>query len=117
MNHIDDDILIDLILNGDHKLFEKLVERHQSYAFTIALNVLKNKEDAEEAAHDSFLKAYKNLSKFNKEAKFSTWLYRIVFNTAVTYQRKKKVIKVDLTAVEHNYSQDEKSKVEASDQK
>jgi len=94
-----------------------LFRRHKSYAFTIALNVLKNREDAEEAAHDSFLKAFKSLSKFNRQAKFSTWLYRIVFNTAVTYQRRRKTVKVGLDVIQYSYSENEKSQVEVGDQK
>lgn len=59
--------------------------------FTIALKVLKNREDAEEIAQDAFLKAYNALGKFKRESKFSTWLYRIVYNTAISKARKKKI--------------------------
>lgn len=117
MNQIDDEILINQILQGEHLLFEKLVNKHKSYAFTIALNVLKNREDAEEAAHDSFLKAYKNLASFNRESKFSTWLYRIVFNTSITYQRKRKIKSEDLETIEYSYGAHDKFSLETNDQK
>ncbi|NJN41500.1 MAG: sigma-70 family RNA polymerase sigma factor [Flammeovirgaceae bacterium] len=83
--------VIDQVIKGDHDLYRVLVDRYKSYAFTIALKILKDKEEAEEAAQDAFIKAYKYLGKFDKRSKFSTWLYRIVFNTAVSYKRKMKV--------------------------
>lgn len=117
MKSIDDKILINQILAGNHLLFEKLVDRYKAYAFTIALNVLKNREDAEEVAHDSFLKAYKNLSSFNHQSKFSTWLYRIVFNTSITHQRKKKIKGESLQSIEYSYGEKTKSQLETDDQK
>lgn len=117
VNHTEDEILIDQILEGNHVLFEKLVNKHKSYVFTIALNILKNREDAEEAAHDSFLKAFKSLAKFNRQSKFSTWLYRIVFNTSITYQRKKKMASVDLSVVEYSHGESTKAQLEIDDQK
>ncbi|MEQ8927350.1 MAG: sigma-70 family RNA polymerase sigma factor [Fulvivirga sp.] len=88
MNHLSDDIIISRVLQGNNDAFGLLVDKYKSYCFTIAFNVVKNDEEAEEIAQESFIKAYKSLAKFNKEAKFSTWLYRIVFNTALTAQRK-----------------------------
>lgn len=88
---VDPDIpLIDRILAGEQQAFALLVDRHKSYAFTIALKILLNRPDAEEAAQDSFVKAYHHLADFNRQSKFSTWLYRIVFNTAITYKRKQR---------------------------
>ena len=84
MNHINDDIIIDRILEGDENQYKVLIDKYKNYAFTLALNVLNNREDAEEVAQDSFVKAFKNLKKFNRQAKFSTWFYRIVTNTAIT---------------------------------
>lgn len=80
--------LIDRILAGKQEPFARLVEHYKSYAFTIALKVLNNRPDAEEAAQDGFIKAFHYLKNFNRQARFSTWLYRIVFNTAVSYKRK-----------------------------
>ncbi|MDX1629529.1 MAG: sigma-70 family RNA polymerase sigma factor [Fulvivirga sp.] len=91
MSHTDPDkALIDQVIAGDKKAYNQLVIKYQRYAFTIALNILDNREDAEEAAHDAFIKAYKHLKKFNRTSKFSTWLYRIVFNTAISVKRKQK---------------------------
>jgi RNA polymerase sigma factor (sigma-70 family) len=82
--------LIDRILGGNREAYAKLVEHFSRYAFTIAMKVLNNRPDAEEAAQDAFIKAFHYLKSFNREARFSTWLYRIVFNTAVSYKRKNK---------------------------
>ena len=93
---IDDLQLIDRVLAGEQNVYAQLVERYRGYAFTIALKVLGVRPDAEEAAQDAFIKAYHNLAKFNREAKFSTWLYRIVFNTAVSLRRTRKVTFQDI---------------------
>lgn len=82
--------LIDRIIAGDEALYAKLVDKYKSFAFTIALKVVESRAEAEEIAQDGFIKAFHYLKKFNREAKFSTWLYRIVFNTAISYKRKNK---------------------------
>jgi RNA polymerase sigma factor (sigma-70 family) len=79
---------IDRIIAGDRQAYAELVDKHKSYAYTIAYKILQNRPEAEEAAQDSFIKAFHNLPGFNRQSKFSTWLYRIVFNTAITYKRK-----------------------------
>jgi RNA polymerase sigma factor (sigma-70 family) len=82
--------LIDRIVAGEEVLYATLVDKYKSYAYTIALKIVENKPEAEEVAQDGFIKAFQHLKKFNREAKFSTWLYRIVFNTAISYKRKTK---------------------------
>lgn len=84
--------LIDRILAGDEQLYAQLVDQYKSYAFTIAFKVTGNKADAEEVAQDAFIKAYQYLKGFRRGARFSTWLYRIVFNTAVSHKRKNKQV-------------------------
>jgi RNA polymerase sigma factor (sigma-70 family) len=83
--------LIDRILAGDERCYAELVDNYKRYAFTIALKVVGERPEAEEVAQDAFIKAYHYLKGFNRTARFSTWLYRIVFNTAISYKRKKKV--------------------------
>ncbi len=86
---VDNDLaLIDRILAGERDLFATLVDKYKRYCFSIAIKILQNRPEAEEAAQDAFIKAYHNLSGFNRESKFSTWLYRIAFNTAISYKRK-----------------------------
>ena len=112
-----EDKLIDCIINGDKAAYSQLVEKYKDYAFTLALNILHSREDAEEAAQDSFIKAYNNLKKFNRQSKFSTWLYRIVINTAITYKRKVKVVKEDLEIIKYSYGNLPANKAEIEDQK
>lgn len=88
--------LIDRILAGEDRLYAELVDKYKSYAYTIALKIVNNKPEAEEVAQDSFIKAYHYLKNFNRTAKFSTWLYRIVFNTAISHKRKSRVEMVDI---------------------
>ena len=83
-----DHVIINAVLRGDTMQYNELVLRHMDYAYSIALKIVHNAMDAEEIAHDAFLKAYKSLRKFNQKAKFTTWLYRIVFNTAISHTRK-----------------------------
>ncbi|MCG8390959.1 MAG: sigma-70 family RNA polymerase sigma factor [Cytophagales bacterium] len=96
MDHINDDIIVDRILGGEEELYKILIDKYKRFAFTLAYNILNNSEEAEEAAQDSFIKAFRALAKFNRQAKFSTWLYRIVSNTAITYGRRNKVKKEDI---------------------
>lgn len=63
--------------------FGELIDRYQDFAFTIAIRVLKVREEAEEVAQDSFIKAFDSLSSFRGESKFSTWLYRIVYHKSL----------------------------------
>lgn len=80
-----------MVLNGNQQAYALLVERYQNYVFTLALRMVKNREDAEEVAQDAFIKAYKYLANFRGESKFSTWLYTIVNNSGITFLRKKKL--------------------------
>jgi RNA polymerase sigma-70 factor (ECF subfamily) len=86
-----DNDIISLVLKGDHNAYGELVSRYQNYVFTLALRIVKNREDAEEVAQDSFIKAYKYLADFKGASKFSTWLYTIVNNTGISFLRKKKL--------------------------
>ncbi len=84
----EENALIDQVLGGKQEAYARLVDQYKSYAFTIALKILNNRPDAEEAAQDGFIKAFHYLKSFNRKARFSTWLYRIIFNTAISYKRK-----------------------------
>lgn len=104
---VDPDIpLITRILQGEQHLYAQLVNKHKSYAYSLALRVLDSKPDAEEAAQDAFVKAFRYLGGFNQEAKFSTWLYRIVFNTAISYKRKQRVKLQSIDTVHVGYTQE-----------
>ncbi|MDR0429700.1 MAG: RNA polymerase sigma factor [Tannerellaceae bacterium] len=79
---------IEKILAGDTQSFSCFVAKYQVMAFNIAYRVLENREEAEEVVQDSFVKAYRALPGFQFESKFSTWFYKIVYNTAITAQRR-----------------------------
>ncbi|CAN5372255.1 RNA polymerase sigma factor [soil metagenome] len=91
-----EDIILDKILQGDPVACRLIIDKYKIFAFNIALKITGNREDAEEITQDSFLKAFKSLSGFNRTSKFSTWLYRITFNMAVSKTRKKKVFFQDI---------------------
>jgi RNA polymerase sigma-70 factor (ECF subfamily) len=82
---------VDRVLQGEVNAFTPLVHRHQDLVFSICLRILNSREEAEEAAQDAFLNAYRALEKFRGQASFGTWLYRIAYNTAVSRTRKKRV--------------------------
>jgi RNA polymerase sigma factor (sigma-70 family) len=83
--------LIQQTLGGNQWAYTDLVKRHQRFVFTLALRFSKNREDAEEIAQDCFVKAYRSLASFQQQSKFSTWLYSIVYTTAMTTLRKKRI--------------------------
>ncbi len=87
-----EDILfyVDRVLEGNINAYSVIVEKHKNRVFNLAFRICCNREEAEEIAQDSFLKAYKALGGFKRNSSFSTWLYRIVYNTAVSYVRVKK---------------------------
>jgi len=91
MNYREDGFYIKKVLKGNLPSFAILVEKHKGMAYTLALRIAKNHEDAEEIAQDSFLKAYNSLGTFKEDAKFSTWLYKIIYNTAISRFRKKHI--------------------------
>jgi RNA polymerase sigma-70 factor (ECF subfamily) len=83
--------LISQVLEGDKQAYAQLIKRHQRFVFTLALRFSKSREDAEEIAQDCFIKAYRALHTFKQTSKFSTWLYRIVYTTSMTFLRKKRL--------------------------
>ncbi len=76
--------LIAEIQSGKIESFRILVERHKDRAFTLAVRLLKQRADAEEALQDAFLRAFQGLEDFRGDAKFNTWLYRILYNVCMT---------------------------------
>ncbi len=70
-------------MQGDTQAFGVLVERYQDFIYTITLRMVKNREEAEEVAQDSFIKAFESLASFRGESKFSSWLYSIAYRKAL----------------------------------
>jgi RNA polymerase sigma-70 factor (ECF subfamily) len=97
MKEQDDIFHVQRVLAGNTAAFAVLVDKHSDMAFTIANKIVRSREDAEEIAQDAFIKAYQSLRSFKGDSKFSTWLYRIVYNAAISHTRRKKqdVIQLD----------------------
>jgi RNA polymerase sigma-70 factor (ECF subfamily) len=100
MEKKEDIYYIKKVINGETNCFSYLVEKYKGVVFSIALKVLKNRDDAEEAAQESFIKAFRSLHTYQAKAKFSTWLYRIAYNTCISETRKKKTEDLPLDGVQ-----------------
>ena len=85
-----DQLYIDKVINGDASAFAYLVDNYKNMVFSLAYKMTKNKEEAEEVSKDTFIKAFKNLSNFKGDSKFSTWLYRICYHTTLDAIKKNK---------------------------
>lgn len=82
--------------------FEELVRKYQPRCKRFAMGMLSNREEAEEAVQDAFVRAYANIDKFRGDSKFSTWLYKILYNLCYTRLRYRKSF-VDISVVEDRY--------------
>lgn len=90
MSILEDQHYINLIIQGDHNSFTVLVNRYKNMIFSLALQMVKNREEAEEVSQDTFIKIYNSLSKFKGDSKFSTWSYKIAYNTCLDHLKKNK---------------------------
>jgi RNA polymerase sigma-70 factor, ECF subfamily len=84
-NHADynrhpDDVLVVLCQEGDNQAFAELMKRNQPTAIKLALSILHDRQDAEDEVQNAFWKAFQHINQFQRDAKFSTWLTRIVVN-------------------------------------
>ena len=88
--------LIRQILNGATERYAELVRLHQNTVFTMIVRIVGRSEEAEELTQDVFLKAYSNLHTFKQRSSFSTWLYRIAYNEAISQTRGRKITQLQL---------------------
>ncbi len=79
---------IDRTLKGDMGAFTVLVDRYKYMVYTLAMRMVKNKEEAEEIAQDTFLKVHKGLGNFKGDSKFSTWIYKVAYYCCLDYIKK-----------------------------
>lgn len=96
MAYKDDQIYLEQIRNGNTNAYAMLINKHKTMAFNVALRITRNREDAEEVIQDAFLKVYYSLKDFEGKSKFSTWLYKIVYNQAISKIRKKSIAQSDV---------------------
>ena len=88
MAFINDQHYINQIIEGNTNVFSVLVNQYKDLVFTLAYKMLKNKEEAEEVSQDTFIKIFNSLNKFKGESKFSTWIYKITYNTCLDKLKK-----------------------------
>ncbi len=101
MRELTDTEIIESVRKGNQSDFEILVDRYKDKAFSLLCGMLKDSMEAEEVLQDAFLKAFYGLNNFKQEAKFSTWFYRIVYNTALTrLSAKSRKIEKEMTSID-----------------
>ena len=76
--------------HGDMDAFEKLILQHEKIVYNLAFRMMYHSEDAKDISQEVFLKAYRNIGNFDERASFSTWLYRITYNTCIDEMRRQK---------------------------
>jgi RNA polymerase sigma factor (sigma-70 family) len=91
-----------------------LIDKHKNYAYNLAVSIVKDKESAKDITQDSFLKVLENISLFKNESKFSTWLYRIVYNESLQHIReiKKANLTTNIESQEIDRYSDERTSAE-----
>ena len=86
----EDKLIVDQIVSGQKELFRLIVNRHERAVYGMGMSFLRNAEDASDFAQEVFLKVYQNLSRFEGRSRFSTWLYKVAYNTAINNVTRKK---------------------------
>lgn len=97
----EDGELVQRFKNGELEAFEMLVKKYQITAVNIAYPLLNNRHDAEDIAQEAFIKVYQGIDSFRQDAQFSSWLYRIVVNTAYDFLRRKRYKAVSLDEIDY----------------
>jgi RNA polymerase sigma factor (sigma-70 family) len=92
MDYKGDSYYIEQVLAGKLNAYSYIVDHHKDKAFNLAFRICGNREEGEEITQDSFLKAFRSLNNFRMKSSFATWLYRIIYNTAITHIRTRKEI-------------------------
>lgn len=111
MRQLTDNEIIESVKKGNRADFSIIVDRYKNKAFSLLKRMLKNEMEAEEVLQDCFLKAFNALNNFKFESKFSTWFYRIVYNTALTrLSLKKRQIESDMSSVQDHFDLENKEK-------
>lgn len=92
----DEHLLVARAKSGEAVAFEELVNRYERKIFRLTMNITRNREDAEDAMQDAFLKSYSHLKDFQEDSRFYTWLVRIAANEALMRLRKRRLNQVSL---------------------
>jgi len=86
----EDQIIAAKIVSGQKELFRLLVKRHEQAVYGMGMSFFRNTEDASDFTQEVFLKTFRNLSNFEGRSRFSTWLYKVAYNTAINNITRKK---------------------------
>ena len=86
----DDQMIAAQVVCGQKELFRLLVKRYERAVYGMGMSFFRNTEDASDFTQEVFLKVYRNLSRFEGRSRFSTWLYKIAYNTAINSAARKK---------------------------
>jgi RNA polymerase sigma-70 factor (ECF subfamily) len=89
-NGMEDNQLVRECLQGETEEFKKIVEKYTGKTMALALNILGNKEDAEDVCQETFLQTYRNLSRFDTQKSFSNWLLSILYKRCLDQLRKRR---------------------------
>jgi RNA polymerase sigma-70 factor (ECF subfamily) len=90
MDSMSDQQLVRSCLQGDVDEYQKIVEKYRAKAMAIAMNILRNREDAEDACQEAFIQVYQNLERYDVKQSFSNWLYSILSKRCLDRLRKRK---------------------------
>lgn len=105
-NNLTDKYLVDKVLSGDTQAFGTIIKNTERLVAQIVFKMVSNVEDRKDIAQDIYLKAFKSLPYFRFQAKVSTWIGQIAFNTCVSYLQKKKLILFDNKYGDHEANED-----------
>jgi RNA polymerase sigma-70 factor, ECF subfamily len=102
----DDLILVKRAREGDQRAFQLLVERYQRKVYSVALGMLRDREEARDVAQEAFAKVYKYLDHFKGDSSFYTWLYRITVNITIDILRRRGATKAEHVEFDENVQLD-----------
>ncbi|MBD3383348.1 sigma-70 family RNA polymerase sigma factor [candidate division KSB1 bacterium] len=102
--------------DGDQAAFKTLVEKHQSYAYTLAFRLLWHQQDAEDIVQEAFVRVWKHIGRFERQKKFTTWLWQIVVRLCYDCLKSRKRKKRFLSFQSNDLNPDHLISVEQSDQ-
>lgn len=88
MSHLSDQQYINGLSNGNMGILKSFIDQYKHMVYTLALRILKNHEDAEEVAQDTFMKAFQSISRFHGDSRLSTWLYKIAYHNSLDYLKR-----------------------------
>lgn len=104
MKGLSDREIIESVKKGNHSDYAILIDRYKNKAFSMLNRMLKNKMEAEEVLQDCFLKAFNGLKDFKGESKFSTWFYKIAYNSALSRMSvQKRKTETEMSSIEDHF--------------